>query len=223
MPADCVVILIRHGDSIAFQNNLGDQDVPRFRQSRSTRLAPIGFEKAQKVHDFIQQWKIKPDLMYTSPFIRALETAHCISNGMPFYPHSDEIYREIDRQIDGEEVGEKDRQYRLQRGKAFRERNMNWRYSPTDESPLDWKNRANSIKHHLEETCLNKMVAIVGHSQIFGSLMCSMEHGDNPSDKLFFEYLNSHFMAHCAISQLTLKNGIWKMRHEDYNYVGHLK
>ena len=64
--------IVRHAKSSWEDFSLADHDRP---------LAPSGIKKTGRIIKYLQQKGVKPDLMISSPAVRALETARLIARG----------------------------------------------------------------------------------------------------------------------------------------------
>ncbi len=217
-----ILIIGRHGASVDYENI--DQDVDIKRQTKLSKLSHSGKDQAHLQGRQVSIYR--PDVMFTSPYQRARETAEIVAEYSPqLFPNIIEDLAEIRRIVDGHSIySQLNLDYKKWRGETLRKADLNARFHPKDESFGELIARQTKFKYYLQKEYDNQTIFASGHSQAHGMLMASCLLGDKPDPRAVFEFFNRHFMSHGAISILTwdYRKG-WQMKDSEFNITKHLK
>jgi broad specificity phosphatase PhoE len=180
--------LVRHGQTIDAENNI--------KQRTNSNLSETGRVQAKRTGRLIKDKGI--EIIISSPWIRAKETAEIINMTLKKQIVFEELYREkLQSQTlggrsndDGEAV-----RYANEHEKNFCD--PRWKFDQTGESTAEAFERVKVIEKTLRSKYFNKTVLIVSHADFLRCLICYLIIGDNFESEEFKKLFRS----------LSFKNG----------------
>lgn len=214
------LLLARHGSSDAYEQIDADEEI--FRQTKSSPLSHLGQTQAHLLGRQITVYR--PDVLLTSPFTRARQTADIVAQYSPLFANVLPELAEIRRIVDGQSIySQLNLDYKRWRGETIKSGNLHSKFHPQDESFGEFFQKVIRFKHSLVKDFDNQVVLVIGHSQFFSMFLSSVILGDKPQPKELFEYFNRHFMNHGALSIVThdFRHG-WQLKEKDFNITTHL-
>lgn len=214
------LLLARHGSADAYEQI--DQDVEISRQTPSTPLSHSGTIQAQQLGKQVSIYR--PDVLLTSPYRRARQTADIVANYSPLFSNVFPDLAEIRRVVDGQSIySQLNLDYKRWRGETIRKGDLQSKFHPQDESFGEFQKKVVRFKYRLLQEFDNQTVLVIGHSQFFSMFISSVILGDKPHPLALFESFNRHFMSHGAITVMThgYRHG-WQMKPRDFNITKHL-
>lgn len=218
------LLLVRHGESDAYKKVDQDDAIILRQTSKSPLSEPLGITQAQLLGKELSVYR--PEVLITSPYLRARQTADFIAKFSPqLFPNVIEDLSEVRRVVDGEDIyGDLNQKFKKWRGEAIRNGDLHGKFHPQDESFGELFARASRLKRWILKEFDDQVVVVSGHSQSDGMFIGSALLGDKPNPHLLFDFFNKHFMSHAAYSVLTWdhRKG-WQMKPEEFNITKHLK
>lgn len=218
------VLITRHGESDAY-NKVDQDDAVILRQTRFSPLRePEGIIQAQLLGKQLSIYR--PEVLITSPYVRARQTADYIAQYSPqLFPNVIDELGEVLREADGKDIyGDFNLKFKEWRGLAIRNGDLKSKFHPKDESFGELFSRATRMKHWIKKEFENQVVVVSSHSQFDAMFLGSCLLGDKPNPHALFDFFNRHFMSHAGYSILTWNHRKgWQMKPDEFNITKHLK
>lgn len=180
--------LVRHGKT--------DVHLEKRRQSPESPLGIVGKEQALAVAKRLKE--IKADVLLTSNWPRAIQTAEIISKeiGLPIVInpelHEQNKSKLVDDVLDDSEINLR---FLEERSKSAEELNFDWKFEGEGESMSELLLRAGTVCRSLAEEYKNKKIIAVTHGIFIVALVTTMIFGSEPDKKTvinFFRVFTHH-------------------------------
>ncbi len=216
------VYLVRHGASEAYINQ-ADEEADIIRQQPSTPLSSLGSSQS---HLLGRQLSVfRPDLLITSQYIRARQTADIIAEYSPLFVNTDQRLNELKRIVDGLSMySDENLNFKTFRGNMLKNADINAKFFPTDNSLAEGLADMISFQQMLIKECQDQKVVVVGHSQKIALWLANIKRSQDKygkdSDHKLVSYFNKFFMDNAAITKMKYDKGTWDIT---FNITDHLK
>jgi len=205
------VYLVRHGESVG--------NKAAIYQTTDMPLSEAGREQAKKIARRLK--KIKIDLIFASPLVRAKETAEVISEslGIPVEKRDELAEAKGPSEIRGKSVKDPAaaKVKHLIR-KHFAE--GNWRYS--DEENFDDLNaRTQTFLEHILKNHKDSDLLCVSHATLIKFLVCKMVFGEELTPRTFHLFFH-HFLTSntgLTVCEYEEKSGWWITHFNDASHL----
>lgn len=180
------IIMIRHGESVA--NRAGIIALP------DSPLTDKGLEQAKRLRDRLKHFSYEE--VYTSPFVRAQQTAQAFSSEVRI----DERLREHLTGAEGYSLKEMKEKFPME-FQQYMADPVYYRAPNCENRPDVWE-RAMNFRNEMEER--GKNIVIVSHAN-FLSIMLSTVFGNVEQSMKFY-------LENAAISSISNENGQWYLK-----------
>lgn len=188
------VYFVRHGET--------DLNTRHLHQSPSTPLNERGFDQARSVGEYLRP--MHPDMLITSPYERAAQTARMIGLSLGLTPVYKDLFREIERpsSLAGKSLYHPKTLWYLALS-ALHRNNPKWRYEDA-ENFADIYARVQKTLTYIESVIEErKTIVIVSHSAYIILLMLYMCHGERLTVReLVSTLLNINQLKNCNVTHI---------------------
>lgn len=193
--------LVRHGESEA---NL--KDLYHF---PDTPLSQEGLKQSEKIAQRVS--KLPIDLIYSSDFLRAQQTAMAISEKIGKEIEYTPLLREFRKPS---KLWGKSDDYKYSKTyvKLQRENfnNPEWKWED-DESFNDLKSRAEEILNHLSNKFENKQIVVVSHGGIIKMMAAVAVIGKELTPQVFWNFWHNLWIKNTGITVIEYKDSKWTL------------
>lgn len=172
------VYFVRHGES--------EGNLKQIHQAENTPLSKKGIKQAKAVAERLRSAKI--DVLYSSPYLRAKQTAEIISRAIARPVEPLEALKEFRRPSELSGLNYSDP--RAKAIKSIIRKNQvksKWRYSD-DESYFDLLQRARSVAKRIDSKHKGQNVLCVSHIQTIVSIVLLMLLQDELTSRVFWQF-----------------------------------
>lgn len=187
------LFLVRHGKSSAHDQNR--------RQSPNSPLGVEGKSQAERLSERLKSEQV--DILFSSKWDRAKETAEAVSRGLniPLELFEGIHEREHNSAIYGVD---KDTDFAKLFDKEFKdhESDLDWKYEGEGESLRDVMSRTIQFRKHLVSNHTSQSVVVVTHEHFIRVFLTLVLIGDNSEDQLFFKVFKSISLNNTGITLL---------------------
>ncbi len=197
------VFLVRHGRSADREANV--------RQSSNSPLSQTGKNQAQAVVERLKSEEV--NIIYSSPYLRAFQTAEIIGTGLSMPVETNELVRELSRsKMDG--VGYKD-PLNLEFIRQMKENlyNIDWKFPKDSETFRNVAKRASQFRDFLLATNSHQNVLVVTHGLFISCFIGVCVLGDDFIPETFMRLARSLSIENTSISEIEYfqDNKQWKI------------
>ena len=204
-----IVYFIRHGES--------ELNAKQIHQDKSVKLTAKGIQQAHNVADrFID---VPIDVILSSPFVRAKQTADIISEKLNIPVELNPLLSEIKRptEIEGKHINDP-QVVRIKNVIRKNWENPEFRYSD-EENFHELKSRAKKIINELSK--LNKdHVLVVTHGYMIGITLSFLTFGDDLRSREVFSIRKLFSLSNTGVTVFKFEDNNWKLI--TWNDVTHL-
>ncbi len=213
--------LVRHGESEV--NHVYDSSLPEDRRilgrNTASELTEKGKQQSRDLGKYFLEKGIKPELILSSPAVRAQQTVRYCLEEMGFeWPFTLEVTDKLAELSQGDWEGQLSRVARPPRIMQQIDR-LNWYHRPPNgESLDDVSKRARSWIKEIRSSGLNRVLAFT-HKNIISSLLSSLNIKKFTDIQPFERYRAYRFkLENCAVVLLESSNtkGTWKSASKIY-------
>lgn len=192
------VYFVRHGETVLNRGNI--------HQTPHTPLSVKGWEQARTVAEYIRP--MHPEVILSSSYTRAMETARVIGQTLKLTPQSSTLYREIDRptSLSGTSIlGRRTFWYVLL--SVWHRKDPEWRFEDA-ENFTDIYTRVRKTMEHIEELGeKHQSVVVVSHNIYINLLIAYMCHDRILAVRdLLPSFLNIKKMQNCGVVAIRRRN-----------------
>jgi len=200
--------LVRHGQTIDAENNI--------KQRTNSNLSETGKVQAKRTGRLIKDKGI--DVIISSPWTRAVETAKIINVALKKNVIFDEMYREKLQSVKLSGKSYQDSEairYEKEHEKNFCD--PRWKFDKTGESMFETLKRAKKTEKMLVSKYFDKTVLIVSHADFLRCLITHLIIGDNFDSKEFKSFFRGLSFKNGGIFYLHFdeKRSIWRLGNFD--------
>lgn len=203
------IILVRHGNAMTPEEE-AEVVYRQWRESPLTNYGKLQAEAAAKSPTLY-----KADILFSSQYKRALETAQIISKYHPqLFINTDARLNELTRVVDGVDIyGDLNKKYRDWRGQMLSTANIHDKFHHGDQSLYEKLEEKLNFMDMVIKSCTHQKVLIVGHSQVNALFLSyiDMINNKNESAEALVYYFNRRFMSNGAITTIEYKNKKWNI------------
>ncbi|MBP8590954.1 histidine phosphatase family protein [Candidatus Shapirobacteria bacterium] len=213
------ILFVRHARS--------ENDDANRRQGPNSKLGEVGRRQAllaaERVNRIIQEGDNKYDLIITSPWLRALETAKVIAGKTGIKVEKHPLIHEylsnkilIDQPMDSDIVKE------FKEAARNKGVNLDWRFRGEGECVRDVINRAINFKNELLSKYLGKNCLVVSHGLFITSFITILMLGDHYDDAQFQQISELIHLENTSFSEVEYDefNKRWQIKYlNDFSHL----
>ncbi len=186
---------VRHGETILNRKLI--------HQTPSTTLSPLGREQAVTVAEYLRP--MNPDILLTSEYARALETARIIGMMLDLAPRTSGLFYEVERpsKLAGRSLFTPETIWYVLRS-VQKQKDPKWRYYDA-ENFNDVYTRVQRALHHIEslKDAGHKSVVVVSHTIFINLMIAYMCHDRILAIRdLLPSFLNVKKMNNCGVVEI---------------------
>lgn len=190
------VYFVRHGES--------EGNKKKIHQGENVPLSKIGKVQAEAVAKRLKNLGI--DIIYSSPYLRAKQTAEIISKELKLPIEYWEQLKELRRPTDLEGLKYSDpRASKIKKAIKENQTKPDWKYSD-DESYNDLINRAGKVEKHIFNQHKDQNVLCISHIQILVMIVMKIIMQDKLSPEVFWQFYYHCRQKNTGITHLAYKD-----------------
>lgn len=200
--------LVRHGQTIDAENG--------FKQRVESTLSKTGIIQAKRTGRLIKDKGI--EIIFSSPWTRAKETAEIINMTLKKQIVFEELYREKLQSVKLSGKSHQDSEaikYEREHEKNFCD--PGWKFDQTGESTVEAFERVKNVEKMLVSEYFDKTVLIVSHADFLRCLICHLIIGDNFESEEFKKLFKGLSFKNGGITYIYYdeKRSFWRLGNFD--------